>query len=609
MVSRRNYFTITIVMFILFLLFQFTNVVLESWKGYEKNPYALDREQLSTRSTAYETGGKEGGGIGDETRRRVIYIGGGSEPIGMVVYNWAVYTKREIHKFGTIEEYQAAGEEEETQNPEFLIMDAAGIDWRQEDLCSLLTEYTKKGINLIFCNLPDTSVIEEMPELKRLLGIKEVKEATASVEGIRLKEGFLIGGETVYQSEDKEETKKRQDMELTFPWYTLDPKAEAYMQGLPEKEMKEEEYPAVIWENPCGSAHVFAVNGSYMEDAAGLGLLSAMSAKIRKYDIYPVVNAQNMLIVNYPSLASENEEEMRRRYGQSMSDVLWNIAWPSVISAYRKNTLGLSCMITPQYDYEEDNIPSQTNLEFYMKRIKEQSAETGLSGESVSDTPVGQKLQEDWRFMNKALPSYKFTSFYAGEMTEAEVESALQEELLESVRTIVGDYSGSSEVIGYLSDSITKQSVLSDGTRHTYMEDFRVRSVETALGYTSVRMDVSEGVYPEEGQEGIDELASDFNWNIRYYWKNFHAFSGTTVSECDQRIRNFMAVDYTQKREDNKITLEYTSMESSVWFLLRTEQESVNRVEGGECQRLEKGVYLIEAKEDQVTIDLAPLEE
>ena len=609
MVSRRNYFTITIVMFILFLLFQFTNVVLESWKGYEKNPYALDREQLSTRSTAYETGGKEGGGIGDETRRRVIYIGGGSEPIGMVVYNWAVYTKREIHNFGTIEEYQAAGEEEETQNPEFLIMDAAGIDWRQEDLCSLLTEYTKKGINLIFCNLPDTSVIEEMPELKRLLGIKEVKEATASVEGIRLKEGFLIGGETVYQSEDKEETKKRQDMEFTFPWYTLDPKAEAYMQGLPEKEMKEEEYPAVIWENPCGSAHVFAVNGSYMEDAAGLGLLSAMSAKIREYDIYPVVNAQNMLIVNYPSLASENEEEMRRRYGQSMSDVLWNIAWPSVISAYRKNTLGLSCMITPQYDYEEDNIPSQTNLEFYMKRIKEQSAETGLSGESVSDTPVGQKLQEDWRFMNKALPSYKFTSFYAGEMTEAEVESALQEELLESVRTIVGDYSGSSEVIGYLSDSITKQSVLSDGTRHTYMEDFRVRSVETALGYTSVRMDVSEGVYPEEGQEGIDELASDFNWNIRYYWKNFHAFSGTTVSECDQRIRNFMAVDYTQKREDNKITLEYTSMESSVWFLLRTEQESVNRVEGGECQRLEYGVYLIEAKEDQVTIDLAPLEE
>ena len=63
MVSRRNYLTITIVMFIVFFMFQFTNVVLESWKGFEKNPYARKREELFTRGTAYETGAKEGDGI------------------------------------------------------------------------------------------------------------------------------------------------------------------------------------------------------------------------------------------------------------------------------------------------------------------------------------------------------------------------------------------------------------------------------------------------------------------------------------------------------------------------------------------------------------------
>lgn len=609
MVSRRNYFTITIVMFIMFFLFQFTNVVLESWKGYEKNPYALNREELSTRSSSYEPGKEEGGGFGDGTRRKVIYIGGKSGMTGTVVRNWAVYTKRGIGFYGTIAEYEEDRKQEGARLPELVVIDAAGIDWKQEKMCAALTEYAKNGSNLVFSNLPDVSVIEETPELKQLLGIKEVKEAETSVDGIRLKEGFLLGGEMVYQSEDKEETKKRQDMELTFPWYTLNSEAEVYMQGIPKKKMKEEEYPAVIWGNKYAGAHIFAVNGRYMEDAAGLGLLSAMSAKSEEYDIYPVVNAQNMLIVNYPSLAAENEEEMKQRYGQPMSEVLWNIAWPSIVSTYRKNTLGLSCMMTPQYDYDEDNFPSQTNLEFYMKRIKEQSAETGLSGESVSDTPVGQKLQEDGRFMKDVLPDYKFTSFYAGEMTDVEVESALQEEVLESVRTIVADYSGDSEVIGYHSDSVTKQSTLSDGTRHTYMEDFRVRGVETALGYTSVRMDVSDGVYPKKGQEGIDELLSDFNWNIRYHWKNFQVFSGTTVTECDQRIRNFMAVDYTQKRENNKITLEYTSMETPVWFILRTDQEIVDRIEGGECQRLEKRVFLIEAEEDRVTIELAPAEE
>lgn len=226
----------------------------------------------------------------------------------------------------------------------------------------------------------------------------------------------MFGGEAYYLTEDEEELKEKQDMELEFPWYTLSEETKVYMQGMPEEEMDSEDYPAVIWQKKFNKARVFAVNGSYMEEAEGLGLLSAMSAEMNAYDLYPVVNAQNMVILNYPSMASENEEGMEKWYGQSMSEVFRNIAWPSVVSVYRRNTLGLTCMITPQYDYEEDNFPSKTELEFYMKRLKEQSAEAGLSGESVSDTPIGQKLDEDERFMKEALPEYKFTSFYAGSL-------------------------------------------------------------------------------------------------------------------------------------------------------------------------------------------------
>lgn len=605
MVSRRNYLTITIVMFILFVLFQFTNVVLESWKGFEKNPYARTREELSTRSTAYEAGKEKNTEAGVSLNKSVVYIGDEKEAAGKTVYNWAVYTKRQFLSAGTVAEYASAG----AQLPEFLVIDGENAGWEQTNDCAYLEDIAKKGVALIFCSLPKPSVIEEQPELKELLGIKEIKEMETSVAGLHLKEGFLLGGETVYRTEDKEEAAKRQDMELTFPWYTLDSGAEAYMEGIPKEKTEEKDYPAVVWENRFQEACVFAVNGGYMEDAAGIGLLSAMSYKADGYELYPIVNAQNMVIVNYPSLAPENEEEMQERYGQSMQDVLWNIVWPSVISVYRKNTLGLSCMMTPQYDYEEDGFPSQASLEFYMKRLKEQSAETGLSGESVSETPIGQKLQDDADFMQKSLPSYKFTSFYTGGLTDLEVQSALQEKLLESVRSIVSDYDTDSEVIGYYSDSITKQSTLSDGTRHTYMEDFRVRSVETALGYTSVKMDISRGAYPETKEDGIEDITSDFGWNIRYYWKNFQAFSGTGVSECDQRIRNFLAADYTQSKENGKVSLDFTSMETPAWFILRTENEAVTHMDGGEFQMIEEGAYLIEATDNHVAIELVPEKE
>ena len=46
MVSRRNYFAITIVMFIIFFLFLSTGVITEKWNDYEVNSYSEDIKEL-----------------------------------------------------------------------------------------------------------------------------------------------------------------------------------------------------------------------------------------------------------------------------------------------------------------------------------------------------------------------------------------------------------------------------------------------------------------------------------------------------------------------------------------------------------------------------------
>ena len=87
MISRRNYLAITTVMLVVFFMFQFTNVALESWDGYEENSYYLDREGLPGESSAYQPGtdltAGEGGADAafSDPRSRVVYIGaaGGAE--------------------------------------------------------------------------------------------------------------------------------------------------------------------------------------------------------------------------------------------------------------------------------------------------------------------------------------------------------------------------------------------------------------------------------------------------------------------------------------------------------------------------------------------------
>ncbi len=611
MISRRNYLAITAVMLVVFFMFQFTNVALESWDGYEENSYYLDREGLPGEGSAYQPGtdltvGQDGtDAASSDSRSRVVYIGAAGGAEENVVYTWAVYTKQNIDSYASFGEYKKAEKKTKNQSPEMIILNSDDIEWNQKGLLGELEKYADGGVDLVFCDLPDAEMIKDNVRLQKLLGIEEVKSEETEVEGIYLREGFLLGGEAVYRAEDEEERAKRQDLEITFPWYTLGKDAEVYIRGITKDILEEEEdYPAVIWSNRLDKADVFAVNGRYMEDITGLGILTAMSAKSNEYELYPVVNAQNMVLINYPNFASENNKEMRARYGQSMAEMSKNLAWPSLVAVYRQNTLGLTCMLTPQYDYEDERFPKQTELQYYMRRLREQGAEAGLSPDSVSDTYIREKLTDDQRFMEKGLPDYQFSSFYAGGLTESEVETALNEEIVKDVRTVVTDYSGENDIIGYQSEEITRQSSLSDGTVHTYRDDLRMRSVQTALGYSSVRLDMSRVVFPENDEETLEKVVSEFGGNIGYYWDDFRGFAGTTVSECDSRIRSFLALDYTDSRKEDTIHLELTGTETPVWFVLRTEGERIVRVNGGSWERLEDGAWLIEAKSADVSIEL-----
>lgn len=601
MVSLRNYFTITIVMCIILCLFQASGMVSEVFNDYGENPYTEESGELPDGNDTY--GVKEIDR--DDQREHVLYFGSPQSPVSEIVQNWACYTKRNVQCFGSLQEYKERMEEQ----PAFdmAVLDSVSIDWENQDTMDCLESLTVEGTNLVFANLPETSVIEKSKKLQRLLGVSRVREEHITAAGIYLYEGFLLGGEQIYYEEDVQNNRRKQDMELTFPWYTLATGTKTYMSGIMEDEtVNYMDSPPVIWRNSLKSAFVFAVNGDYMEDAAGLGLLSAMSLQTKEYEIYPVVNAQNLVMLNYPGLAQENNEEMMRRYSRSSQKVFRDIMWPDIITAYQKSSLGLSVMLSPQFDYEDAYVPEQEMLIYYMKLLNEQNAEVGLSGFCTSDTRMEKKLREDDTFIQQSLPDYRFTSFYAADLSDDEVNSALENNILSDVRTVVEDYQEDSEIIGYMSEQVTEQVAFIDGLRYTYKEDFRNKCIETALGYSSVWVDASEVIYPDDDSfETWREISKDFIVDLSENWKKFSAFSRTTVSECDSRIRNFLALDYEVKQVGNKLYLTTENSGETVWYILRMNEDAGIDIEGGSMEALGGGAYLIETKNENVTVTLS----
>lgn len=604
MISRWNYFSITIVMVVLLLMFQMTNVMLERWNHYEENSFVRNMEELPKRSDVRTLNEAEP----DSGRGMVIYVGRRDASACEVARQWAAYARLNFMCFESLEEYQVSEESLAVYPGKLVSVHSPDIDWEDAVSWKYLKESRSEDTTLVFCGLPEAGLIKKSAGLRRLFGISRVREEETTVEGLRLEPGFLLGGGVEYRTVDPEENEKRQDMDLTFPWYVLSKEAEIYMRGVPAEDsipkgevLELEELPAVIWRTPAKESSTYVVNGDYMEDAYGMGLLAAMWTEGKACEIYPVVNAQNLVALNYPGLALENGAEIQGIYGQNLSHLFRDRVWPVFIAAYRQNALGLTCMLAPQFDYEDENLPEQEQLLYYMKQLNEEHAEVGLSGSRVSDTPLEQKLLEDRWFMEGALPDYRFTSFYSDEVQS--LQEALRDELLEPVRTVVTQYDGELEVFGYLNEDMTRQALLSDGVHYTYRQDFLTKTLETALGYASVMVDMEWIAYPDS-DDALNEMSSNLGWNLNNFFKGFENFKGTTISQSDERIRTYLALDYTRRIEGNTVYLELDSPGTAAWFVLRGNGKRIRSVEGGQWTLLEDGAYLIEAAEENVVITL-----
>ena len=266
MISRRNFFTMTILMSVIFFLCMFLNNMKDFSNDYKENAFATGtaedypskvniyvpdgqrKEQKTTDETAGETAGEAPISV---SRNRVACIGEEGGMPAKVVREWASYTKRDFAGYQTL----ASCDHGETGKEllEMLVIDSAYVDWENETETDFLLGCIKGGTHLVFATLPDVSVIRDCRQVRELLGIREVVQEETAVSGIHLYEGFLLGGEMVYQAEEKEE-RKWQDMELTFPWYQLTSGTKVYMKGISkEEEADPEEDPVVIWRKSFGS--------------------------------------------------------------------------------------------------------------------------------------------------------------------------------------------------------------------------------------------------------------------------------------------------------------------------------------------------------------------
>ncbi|MBP5494151.1 MAG: hypothetical protein J6X97_03575 [Lachnospiraceae bacterium] len=591
MVSRRNLVTIILMMMTIFFMFQFTQVVKVRNNRYDTNLYAKESVLVSGeqfKANAYD--------------ERIIFIGDENGDCFKTVKEWCEYSKRYLFVYSN----PSAVTDQAVKNAHMVLIDSKTADIVKES--KAFNDMAKNGTTMVFLNFPEAGKIKDSYRIKRLLGITGIVAEKTEAKGFQVFDGFLLGGEAAYMPQ-KEEEEKYNDFAKTVPWYKTGKGSVTYAVAMmDEEEVKANDFPKLIWRNNYKGTFVYAVAADVINSDMGLGFLSAIDYSANDFTLYPVVNAQNMVISDYPAITSENEEIIKNIYSMDSLSLSRDITWPVFISIASRYNLKLTGFVNTGYDYNPENKPSDELLEFYLKQLKEIDGEMGRSLEINDASLFKEKMAFDEGYLEEE-GGYHYSAAYVSEQSE-DVLGVIRDSsnVLERVHTVVGKKAEDSEILSYIDDSVTYQSITNVADEYSYRKELTHRCMLTAIGYSTTLIDMHKVMFPESNEDEWQNFSKEVSANINTFWAANKEFDYTAASESDTRVREFLNLKYDFKREGNEITIS-TEKSDDVYYVLRTHGEKISKTEGAEATLIEEDAYLIHAKKSEAKIYLDTADE
>ena len=598
MLSKRNFIMMFTMIIVVLALFLSSVVLKEYYNDYDVNHMA-ETEALDKKDSFFVNG---------ETDGQVLYFGEEENGYFEVIKEWSEYRKKEFTALNSLDTVSGI----EDVSRKYLLVDGELFETNTEEYAEAFTEYVSKGGVVIFYRMPSYNTIRNCDALRNLLGIQRLRGETVKLQEIRLYSGFLLGGETHY-SFDEASDPDLADMEREIPWYDISARTKTYMVGFLSAEEKSslginnEDMPAIIWRSNMENGSVFAVNGDYIK-TAGIGILDAMLYEAQEYTLYSVVNAQNLFITGFPDLTNENEKLMAEVYGMTTEQFCRDILWPSFVAAADKGNWKITSFISVKQNDSTKTAPKTDGLIDYLKYFNEESAEAGVSLGRINSSDIRASVKDEKAQLDKLNLDYMFAAGYVRNENKDKLESLFGSngniDYFGDIRTVVGEYAENERIFYWLTDKITYQNVTTDAYKHSYRDNLRLKSVETGLGYSNVQADIYRILNPENEKDQWENLADKMAANIDTYWKPFSAFDKTTVSQSDERVRNFLNGKVTSSKNGNTVTVKTENYEGEAYLLFRTHGEELYEMTGGSFKKIEDNAYLLTLTEDTAKISL-----
>ena len=445
------------------------------------------------------------------------------------------------------------------------------------------------------------------------LGILEASYENAMVESMYMEEGFIIGGGRAFTVTDPYESALLVSVEEKCRVYAYE----------------EDSRVPLIWE--CGyGAGKFVVDNFGLCEKAYRGFYAASYSLLEDICVYPVINSSAFYIDDFPSPVPQGDGEyIRRDFGMSISDFYTNVWWPDVRGLAKRFGIRYTGVMIENY---EDQVSGelirnfdQARYHYFGNMLLDMGGELGYHGYNHQPLCLDSfHYEEDlgyqeWESMEKMEESVKELADFARELFPLErfsvyvppsnVLSPEGREILrdQGIQTIAAIYfpggSGYEQEFEVAEDGIVEAPrIISGCSIDSYMQiaaasELNLHFVNSHFLHPDDLLD------PDRGATiGWRKLKEEFTGYLEWLYRSAPQIRNQTGSEQAGAIQRFSNLSLWRETTKEEFYMDIDGFYDEAYFLVRVNEGTAGQVEGGELTHLTGNLYLLHAKNKEITM-------
>ena len=458
------------------------------------------------------------------------------------------------------------------------------------------------------------------------VGIESGGTDYVSISGFQVMNDSMIGGVEgevfSYVSEEEEA------LEISLNAY-LNPKCEVLL-------VSEDGKVPLLWKYQYGEG-TFVIFNEVITEKYQRGFVSLAYSQLEDVCIYPVINGSVFYLDDFPSPVPEgNGEYLKRDYGVSIASFYSTIWWPKVLAWGEEYGIRYIGLIIEKYS-DDVEAPFEKNVEesqftTFGNMLLNAGGELGFHGynhmplcikgiddelqygdyelwESAEDIKAA--MSELYDFSSKLFPDSEFNVYVPPSNILSEAGMAALIEACPDINVIASVYLPDEEAGAFEQEF----EVDENGVIHTprvvsglSLTEYQKIAALAEINYHYVQ---SHFMHPDDlldedrgAKIGFKVLSEDFEEYLEWVYTSAPNIRNVTGSEMGTAVLQYDHLSIDRERKGNILTVRIGGFSGEAEFLMRINEGSFEKIEGGSCELVTGDLYAVHAASDEIKIYL-----